>query len=988
LAALSGELGGANAKLSTFVSNDAATAYVDGTRFTTKAKGTRAYGNERALTSVLQGRSFQANEKATDGLVDLLHAARLPATTAVGDLDASLRYSYGSGRGKPAPAKELQAKAKLKVARAALAAGKSSLKRAKPVAAVDSFMVAWASALGGLSDVGITEKGDADKDGVSDRLELGFNANPFAADSDGDGLTDRFEIDFLFGISLPAAADSDRDGVRDDAEDLDQDGLTALREQTAKTTPTETDTDADGLTDGEEVAKRTKPTVADTDRDGLLDGAEPGARLDPLRRDTDRDGTPDGTDVASRKVSSVDGIAVSLVGTGDLARSFDVARVAADAPSLNAPGLIGSAYEFYLDPSAKTGLRQAELIVPFRPGDLGGANPQDLRLFHLNESTGTWELAAQQQKIDSAGHTVTATVTHFSTYAIFDINNWNATWTAEDGPCKTRDDDGTDIVLLDLALVLDSSGSMADNDPTGLRRQGAKAFVDALLAEDRTAVVDFDDSATVLQGLTTDKAAVKAAIDNIDESGGTNLGAGIAAALDVLRAAPDGDDRARMVIMLTDGQGSYDASLTAAAKNLNVTVYTIGLGSSVDHALLQSIANGTGGQYHHVASAAELPEVFRSLSQSTDSELTKDTDGDGLTDCEELDLQTQVYNGDSDGDGLPDATEVHGISTDPLVQDTDGDTFSDSYEDAHRSDQGLDPLNPDPKIGKWTYAVDFAKGAIAGDLWREDSLAWLAGNLTSGASSFIPVVGWIVGGVADLRDAVGSAIHADWVGAGLSVVGVLPYAGDAVAIPGKALAFALRNADKTDEVLAFVAKIDDVPQSVKTATARGILGPRYQDLISAGATDASLNRLAAGRGDLKALGAVVSAPGVKGVVAPFFATGRDGEKFLEGLYGAGKRGTDAQVWFSTKDFLSKGRYVDVFVGGVMRESKVGYVRYSARIEAQILKDAHLVRKGEDGVTGAHWHFLPSGRSNSVGADERVLKLLRDNNIPYTIHLPQ
>jgi hypothetical protein len=38
------------------------------------------------------------------------------------------------------------------------------------------------------------ENGDADKDGLSDRMELNFRANPVVADTDGDGFTDGEEI--------------------------------------------------------------------------------------------------------------------------------------------------------------------------------------------------------------------------------------------------------------------------------------------------------------------------------------------------------------------------------------------------------------------------------------------------------------------------------------------------------------------------------------------------------------------------------------------------------------------------------------------------------------------------------------------------------------------------------------------------------------------------------------------------------------------------
>ena len=80
------------------------------------------------------------------------------------------------------------------------------------------------------------------------------------------------------------------------------------------------------------------------------------------------------------------------------------------------------------------------------------------------------------------------------------------------------------------------------------------------------AVVDFDDWARTLQGLTSDKAALKAAIDQIDNSGGTDIGAGVSLGLQELAKSTD-PARAQIMILLTDGVGSYDPLLTVQAGN-------------------------------------------------------------------------------------------------------------------------------------------------------------------------------------------------------------------------------------------------------------------------------------------------------------------------------------------------------------------------------------------------------------------------------------
>ncbi len=55
----------------------------------------------------------------------------------------------------------------------------------------------------------------------------------------------------------------------------------------------------------------------------------------------------------------------------------------------------------------------------------------------------------------------------------------------------------------------------------------------------------------------------------------------------------------------------------------------------------------------------------------------RDSDGDGLTDAEELRRGTDPANADSDGDGLSDGDEVKKYGTDPLNTDSDGDGISD-----------------------------------------------------------------------------------------------------------------------------------------------------------------------------------------------------------------------------------------------------------------------------------------------------------------------
>lgn len=145
----------------------------------------------------------------------------------------------------------------------------------------------------------------------------------------------------------------------------------------------------------------------------------------------------------------------------------------------------------------------------------------------------------------------------------------------------THDDPVKDCQGRDLAIVIDSSGSNTETDPGFLRVVAGQQFNASLTTAaaagpdarpDRSAVVDFDSSATVLSPLADPSAASFA---GIDASGGTNIGSGVAAALGVLTAdANEVRDRAGIVV-LTDGMDNSPgglASALASAASLGIRV--------------------------------------------------------------------------------------------------------------------------------------------------------------------------------------------------------------------------------------------------------------------------------------------------------------------------------------------------------------------------------------------------------------------------------
>jgi hypothetical protein len=89
-------------------------------------------------------------------------------------------------------------------------------------------------------------------------------------------------------------------------------------------------------------------------------------------------------------------------------------------------------------------------------------------------------------------------------------------------------------------------------------------------------------------------------------------------------------------------------------------------------------------------------EVHNGFNPLVGGEEIQDPDGDGLNNLGEQQAQTNPRDPDSDHDGLSDGQEVHVVGTNPLDADTDDDGLSDGAE---VNTYGTNPLNPDTDGG-------------------------------------------------------------------------------------------------------------------------------------------------------------------------------------------------------------------------------------------------------------------------------------------------
>jgi hypothetical protein len=173
----------------------------------------------------------------------------------------------------------------------------------------------------------------------------------------------------------------------------------------------------------------------------------------------------------------------------------------------------------------------------------------------------------------------------------------------------------------DVVFAIDSSGSMKTNDPSDLRKDAAKSYVDDLRIPDRGAVVDFDSTATLAGNdhLGSNYVLIKSNIDKIDSNGGTAIGAALQLSNDELISYGD-PSHIWIIILLTDGMTGDDALCLQEAQRAadnDIKIYTIGLGNSVDENLLKDIAEITGGKYYPAPTPEYLEGIYYDIRTET-----------------------------------------------------------------------------------------------------------------------------------------------------------------------------------------------------------------------------------------------------------------------------------------------------------------------------------------------------------------------------------
>jgi tight adherence protein B len=171
-----------------------------------------------------------------------------------------------------------------------------------------------------------------------------------------------------------------------------------------------------------------------------------------------------------------------------------------------------------------------------------------------------------------------------------------------------------------VMLVVDTSGSMRGS-PLAEAKRAARTFLDQTPDQVRIGLVSFASTARVELAPTTDRTALRQAVDALQAKGRTALFDAVNKALGSLGTAG-----ARSAVLLTDGNDDAStttlARTTAHAHTTGVTLDAVAFRTHNDtNAVLRQLTDATRGQMLAADQAGALPGLFRAEGRDIASEI-------------------------------------------------------------------------------------------------------------------------------------------------------------------------------------------------------------------------------------------------------------------------------------------------------------------------------------------------------------------------------
>ncbi len=172
---------------------------------------------------------------------------------------------------------------------------------------------------------------------------------------------------------------------------------------------------------------------------------------------------------------------------------------------------------------------------------------------------------------------------------------------------------------MNLAIVVDVSGSMDTGNKLTFVREGLHTLLDALHDEDTVTIVTYANRAEIALAATEvgdNRFAIRQVVDRLVAGGGTNFYDGLELGYEQVMARHSGELQNRLMI-LSDGQPTAGITGSDAIINMSrnynlegVGLTTIGVGTDFNEALMRELAEQGDGNFYFVESQAAIEEVF------------------------------------------------------------------------------------------------------------------------------------------------------------------------------------------------------------------------------------------------------------------------------------------------------------------------------------------------------------------------------------------
>ncbi len=156
----------------------------------------------------------------------------------------------------------------------------------------------------------------------------------------------------------------------------------------------------------------------------------------------------------------------------------------------------------------------------------------------------------------------------------------------------------------------------------------ANNFISLLGVADQSALVSFANNATLDKTLSNNHGQTQTAVNSLVASGATDIGDAIKLANQELTSTRHNPLAVKVEILLTDGKANkpygpgydeypadvaYALAKAAEAKTAGIKIFTIGLDDGINPAVLQQIADASGGKYYFAATVEDLDDIYSLL---------------------------------------------------------------------------------------------------------------------------------------------------------------------------------------------------------------------------------------------------------------------------------------------------------------------------------------------------------------------------------------